>query len=78
MKIDVEGSELDVLHGAESLLRTYHPTILAECSDILLGDFGATCKDLVEYLRGFGYSVAPAGTDRLVEGNLLAVWRGHS
>lgn len=49
MKIDVEGHEIDVLHGAEKTLRTHKPTLIVEIHD--------TKKSLVpEFLFSLGYS----------------------
>ena len=49
IKIDVEGHEIDVLHGAEKTLRTHKPTLIVEIHD--------TKKSLVpEFLFSLGYS----------------------
>lgn len=52
MKIDVEGSEWDVLRGAEKLWRsTEAPTIVIELSRQTFARFGYTPEDLLAWLR---------------------------
>lgn len=50
MKIDVEGSELEVLRGATGLLSSSKPAIAMETHD-----FGPTEGSLASFLDGFGY-----------------------
>lgn len=50
MKIDVEGHELQVLKGAESVLRETRPTLLCEMLSAAKG------PDVIGYLKEFGYS----------------------
>lgn len=50
MKIDVEGHELQVLKGAEAVLRETRPTLLCEVLSAAKG------SDLVTYLKKFGYT----------------------
>lgn len=49
VKIDVEGSELEVLQGARRLLATCHPTLLCEANST------EKSRLLVQYLSEFGY-----------------------
>jgi FkbM family methyltransferase len=67
MKIDVEGAELAVLHGASNCLRTHHPTLFLEThSDRIhqeslreLGDLGYELKPLTnQTLNGAGTILA--------------------
>lgn len=53
MKIDVEGFELDVLHGAERTLGEAKPYLFLSVHS---NELGASCKD---YLTGLGYEVNP-------------------
>lgn len=46
MKIDAEGNDPAVLRGAEALLARDHPTLIVETGS----------SEVVEYLRGFGYT----------------------
>jgi FkbM family methyltransferase len=52
IKIDVEGAELDVLHGAENILKTKHPQIFLS---IHSDELRTTC---LAYLEGFGYKAS--------------------
>lgn len=56
VKIDVEGLELAVLRGMESLL-TWHPprTLVVELKEPLLERAGTTRSEVVKMLKGFGY-----------------------
>lgn len=47
LKIDVEGSELDVLHGSTSIIKRFMPTILIENNS----------QDCTDYLLQLGYRV---------------------
>jgi FkbM family methyltransferase len=58
MKLDVEGAEIDVLEGFESLMKAAPPRfIIAECIDAQLARFGYRGRDLVAWLQGHGYAV---------------------
>lgn len=51
IKIDAEGSELDVLKGAENLIKQNRPILFLE------NDRKITSKPLIEYLRSIDYSL---------------------
>jgi len=53
LKIDVEGAELDVLRGAERILRNDGPLLVFECENrhLLHGDVG----DVFAFLENLGY-----------------------
>jgi len=56
LKIDVEGAELDGLHGACHLLRTaYRPVILAEVYDIRTKPWGYSAREIIRFLASFDY-----------------------
>lgn len=56
LKIDVEGSERDVLHGATSVLsRRQAEAVLIEVNPAALHDAGTTMDEVVTLLSGFGY-----------------------
>lgn len=60
IKCDVEGHELDVFKGGESMLRRDMPTLLFECHDSEIDD-GALFSFLTELgYDGFFYHVTPA------------------
>jgi FkbM family methyltransferase len=54
VKIDVEGHELSVLRGGETLLRRDHPVLLVEIEQRHLGP-GHTITEIVTYLADRGY-----------------------
>jgi FkbM family methyltransferase len=49
IKIDTEGSEIDVLRGASNILKLWKPRLIVEC---LTND---ACEEVQSYLGGFGY-----------------------
>jgi FkbM family methyltransferase len=53
IKVDVEGHELDVFRGAESLLRARRPVLLFECEARHLRRH--TIADVFSFLAGLGY-----------------------
>jgi FkbM family methyltransferase len=56
IKIDVEGAELEVFHGAEKLFEHRpRPTILAEVQDIRTMAWGYFSKEIVSFLTQRGY-----------------------
>lgn len=57
VKIDVEGAEFLVLKGAVETLARYHPVLLVELDDSLLGSMGTSSAEITEFLRLRGYSV---------------------
>jgi FkbM family methyltransferase len=57
LKVDVEGHELAVLHGAEQLLRENRADyLLVELVEGHLRRAGSSSAEIVEYLLGIGYS----------------------
>ena len=70
VKCDVEDAELDVLRGAEALLRAHHPAILLDTHS----ESGqmACCR----FLSDLGYRLTMLdGLPQRESGELLAVWR---
>ncbi len=59
IKIDVEGAEKSVFEGASKMLSAEkgRPAIIFECSEMLCEAFGHRVYDVLNFLRGFGYSV---------------------
>jgi len=54
IKCDVEGHELEVFKGSETVLREDKPVILFECEARHLSGFGIS--DVFSYLNGLGYT----------------------
>jgi FkbM family methyltransferase len=57
VKIDVEGTELEVLRGMQAALRGVKPVILLEVDDANEEKAAAKTKACRDYLEGFDYSV---------------------
>jgi len=56
MKIDVEGSELRVLKGAEQTIASFHPPMMIEFNaEALQGSGASSCAELADHLRSRGY-----------------------
>lgn len=55
VKIDVEGAEMDVLMGAEQVLRRHHPILLIEIHGFALPSFGHSETTLKAFLADLGY-----------------------
>lgn len=56
VKIDVEGSQFDIVSGATEILEKYHPTLLVEFdAPGAANNIGKTNLDVVKFLEGFGY-----------------------
>jgi FkbM family methyltransferase len=61
VKIDIEGAELIAFQGMERILGRDRPIILLELNSRTLRDYHNTePRELVEYLRSFGYRLAEA------------------
>jgi hypothetical protein len=58
MKIDVEGAEIAVLRGASDVLREKRPALLVEIADVNQRQFGFSSDQLIDELKGFGYSLS--------------------
>jgi len=54
IKMDIEGMEMEVLHGALSTLKTFRPTMLVEALKINIGEFNALMAELGYKCYGFG------------------------
>lgn len=70
MKIDVQGTELDVLRGAEALAEIIDD-ILVECSFMELYEGQALAADVVDFLNGWGMRMSGVH-------NVVATPDGHS
>lgn len=66
IKIDVEGAELSVLHGAKSVLSCYHPRLVVEFSERMQAAAGHTCTEIADFLQSYGYRLWRITSDGLV------------
>lgn len=57
IKIDVQGSELNVLNGAEKIFTTQRPFLYIEMEEQYLKYMGASTKMLMEKIFKFNYSI---------------------
>ena len=57
IKIDVEGGELGVLKGAESILKKHPPIIIFECGKSGSSFYGTTPEMIYSFLQQMGYSI---------------------
>lgn len=57
IKIDVEGGELAVLRGGESILKHYQPTILFECTQSGLEAYALSISDVYNFFYTYSYSI---------------------
>jgi FkbM family methyltransferase len=55
IKMDIEGSELSALIGAEQTLRQFHPTILIELDENHLSACGTSSHEVKSFLNRLGY-----------------------
>lgn len=58
LKIDCEGSELNVLRGGEETIKRWKPVIIVEQKPGHAKRFGFGDTDAIPYLEGLGYKVA--------------------
>ena len=63
IKCDVEGAELLVLSGGETLLRRLHPTLLLSVHPPVLPSYGHSKDKLETFLRNFGYQIRCLAVD---------------
>jgi FkbM family methyltransferase len=58
VKLDVEGMEHAVLDGMRDVLQNKRPTILLELLDPLLRRNGSSSRQVIDFLRSYGYDVS--------------------
>ena len=56
IKIDAEGSDLEVLKGAHRTIERFRPAVLVELDHLSL--FGGTRSELLKYFEHYGYQVS--------------------
>ena len=56
IKIDVEGYEVNMLHGAEELIKKFQPKLVIEINEIALERQGYTANDIFDWLLRYEYS----------------------
>ena len=56
MKVDVEGAELEVLKGAQEILKRDHPVLHLEIEERWMNSFGYGAAEIESFLRRIGYN----------------------
>jgi FkbM family methyltransferase len=56
IKIDVEGSELNVMLGGDSVITQYRPVIACEVCDYFLNLYGQSESELINWMTQHGYT----------------------
>ena len=69
IKMDTEGSELMVLHGAEAVLRECRPTLFLEIWPEHLKHYSITVHHIISWLRSQNYELVTLSGRRLDVGN---------
>jgi FkbM family methyltransferase len=57
LKVDAEGADMNVLYGAEELIKKYRPILQLEVSPDNLGLAGLTMSEFLNYIQAFGYGM---------------------
>lgn len=82
IKIDVQGAEIDILHGATETIAMHRPLIFAEASETMQGNSKYSIEKMYRTLVSLGYAVQKVdiggaltqlSEDTLTGGNWLAV-----
>ncbi len=55
IKADIEGSELEMLRGAEKTLREFHPVLMIELNDESLARNQSSSRQLIDFVKNMGY-----------------------
>ena len=63
IKIDVEGNELAVLHGAKNLINIHKPDIICECTNKNTQQFKYDCSEIINLLISWGYKYKQISND---------------
>lgn len=64
MKIDVEGFEIEVLHGARNLIMQQNPLILIEVANELMERKSRSASEIADFLTEYGYVFFDAATGK--------------
>jgi len=63
IKMDVQGSELNILKGGKNTIEKHRPYMFMEVEERQLNLFNITSKDLIEYTKNLGYSIYKISID---------------
>jgi len=73
VKIDVEGFELEVLQGMESILKNHRPTVVFEHSPYRFEERQISRDSVIDYLKSLHYVITRVEHDKPVEESDLGV-----
>ena len=74
LKIDVEGAELQVFHGASNMLNHFPPKVIFyECYDCLTDRFGYSSGQVHEFLASYGYEIHTLHKRKLTKASAKAL-----
>jgi FkbM family methyltransferase len=59
VKIDVEGAEIDVLHGMSQTIKAFKPAIVYEVDDRNKESFRRKGQELEAFMKSLGYQIVP-------------------
>lgn len=68
VKIDVEGAEMRVLKGMESVIERNHPAMVIEISDAWLRELGSSSAEVLDFLHKHGFRVLEIRAPDCIEG----------
>lgn len=71
IKIDVEGAELDVLHGIESIINKCHPILIMEFEPQLLQQHGVKPSQVLSFIKDHDYHISIFDRNEENENQLL-------
>ena len=57
IKIDVEGSEMDVLEGGKFIINKFKPMIMMEVNKVHLQSSGRDLSELIEFYKSLDYKI---------------------
>lgn len=75
IKIDVEGAEMNVLMGAQTLLRERHPALFIDTHSFLGPQFAGLHEQCCNFLRTVGYELRPILGRGLEQTSQVYAWR---
>ena len=67
LKIDVEGSEVDVLYGSRNVINTHRPVLFVEISRETSAAFGRSVSELLRIIESLGYTMFSWRPEGLLE-----------
>ena len=67
LKIDAQGAELLILHGAERLIRSFRPALILEVWPAGLKNLHATADEVLQEVRALGYKLHRLSADGVLK-----------